>query len=284
MIRSTLVAAAAAAALAASAGAQVREWRDVVYTTVPRPLVLDLYLPATPPPHPVIVWVHGGGWSGGDEDLPAGHPARQMVARGYALASVEYRLSGEAVFPAQIHDCRAAVRWLRAHAREYGLDPTRFAAWGSSAGGHLVALLGAAGEVDAFDDAAQGNAGESGRVQAVVDWFGPADLTFAVGLPGDSSVTRLLGCSGCTERARQASPVTYVDASDPPFLIQHGTADPVVPFVQSEMLHAALTAAGVSSTRDLFTGAGHGGAAFNAPANVDRVKAFLDAALAARPR
>ena len=266
--------------LAGQAAAQTRELRDVIYTTWPRPLVLDLYLPSTPPPHPLIVWVHGGGWRSGDEDLARNHPARQLVSRGYALASVEYRLSGEAVFPAQIQDCRAAIRWLRAHAPALGLDPSRFAAWGGSAGGHLVSLLGTAGEVEEFDDPRQGNAGLPARVQAVVDWYGPSDLTYPAGAPGDEGqVGRLLGCSDCPDRARWASPVTHVDRTDPPFLIQHGTADPVVPPLQSELLHSALLAAGGTSTYDLFAGAGHGGPAFSTPENVDRVRAFLERAL-----
>lgn len=269
--------------VAGGALAQDRELRDVVYTTSPRPLVLDLYLPSTPPPHPVVVWVHGGGWRGGDEDLSRSHAARQLVPRGYALASVEYRLSGEAVFPAQIQDCRAAIRWLRARAPVLGLDPARFAAWGSSAGGHLVSLLGAAGEVAAFDDPRQGNPTESARVQAVVDWYGPADLTHAAGPPGAGGpVALLLGCSDCPERAWLASPVAHVDPADPPFLIQHGSADPVVPAFQSELLHGTLLAAGVPSTYDRFEGAGHGGPAFGTPENVARVQAFLDGVLRMR--
>jgi acetyl esterase/lipase len=266
--------------LAPGARAQTRELRDVVYTEFPRPLVLDLYVPAGPPPHPVIVWVHGGGWRAGDEDLAPNHPARQLVARGWAVASVEYRLSGEAVFPAQVQDCRAAIRWLRAQAPGLGLDAGRFAAWGSSAGGHLVSLLGTAGEVSAFDDPRQGHAGESGRVQAVVDWYGPTDFTLPAGAPGASGqVASLLGCLDCPDARRLASPVSHVDASDPPFLIQHGTADPVVPPLHSEVLHAALLAAGVSSQRESFAGAGHGGPAFSSPENVGHIEAFLAAAL-----
>jgi acetyl esterase/lipase len=266
--------------VAAEATAQARSLQDVVYTTVPRPLVLDLHLPATRPPHPLIVWIHGGGWRSGDEDLPPNHPARQLVARGYAVASVEYRLSGEAVFPAQIQDCRAAIRWLRAHAGVIGLDAERFAVWGASAGGHLASLVGTAGDVTLFDDPLQGHAGESSRVQAAVDWYGPSDLTYPAGAPGeDGQVAQLLGCTGCPEQARLASPVTYVDVSDPPFLIQHGTRDPVVGPFQSEMLHSALLAAAVPSTYDLFEGAGHGGPAFSDPQNVARVQAFLDRAL-----
>jgi acetyl esterase/lipase len=136
---------------------------------------LDLYLPevrtADAKALPVIVWVHGGAWLGGSRE---GCPAVPYVRRGYAVASVGYRLSQHAPFPAQVEDCRSAVRWLRAHAKEHGLDPDRFGAWGASAGGHLVALLGTAGDVTAWDVGEHRDA--SPRVQCVVDWFGPSDF------------------------------------------------------------------------------------------------------------
>src|SRR3990172_320618 len=225
---------------------------DLVYSTYPRPLHLDLRLPSGTPPFPVVVWVHGGAWQGGNKSLSRGHHALQQRDRGYAVASIEYRLSGEAIFPAQIQDCKAAIRWLRANAVRYGLDPGRIAAWGSSAGGHLVALLGTAAGVADLQDPVQGNASQTDVVQAVVDWYGPTDFQQLSGghHDTDSPESRLLGgdIDDCPERVALASPLTYVDPGDPPFLIQHGSRDGTVDPNQSALLHAALLAAGVPST------------------------------------
>jgi len=231
--------------------------RDLVYGTGGgRDLRLDLYLPEEAPrPMPLIVWVHGGGWRGGSKGRTR---AAGMTARGYAVASVEYRLSGEAVFPAQIHDVKAAVRWLRANAEEYGLDPRKFGAWGSSAGGHLVALLGTSGGVGALEGEG-GSADRSSRVQAVCDFFGPADLTRLGGGARDP-VARLLGGTRDEkpDLARLASPVTHVSEDDPPFLLVHGDRDPLVPVAQSRLLHQMLVRAKVPSRLHEVEGAGHG--------------------------
>ncbi|MCU0241227.1 MAG: alpha/beta hydrolase [Vicinamibacteria bacterium] len=254
---------------------------DIAYTTKPRTLALDLYTPAGTPPFPVIVWIHGGGWQSGTKSLSRDHPARRQRERGYAVASVEYRLSGEAIFPAQIQDCKAAVRFLRGHAREYGLDANRVAAWGSSAGGHLVALMGTSGGVAALEDPGQGDAGQSSRVQAVVDWYGPTDFLSTGPYSPGSAEAAMLGCAvtACPDRARAAGPLTYVDHGDPPFFIEHGTRDTTVKPLHSELLHAALLVAGVPSTYVLIEGAGHGGAEFMTAANVARIEAFLDGVL-----
>jgi acetyl esterase/lipase len=161
---------------------------------------LDLYLPASPRgPLPLIVWVHGGGWRSGSKDQCL--PLRQgFLERGYAIASVGYRLSGDAIFPAQIEDCKGAIRWLRAHAHEHGLDPHRFGLWGSSAGGHLVALAGTSDGVKEFETGA--HLDQSSRVQAVCDFFGPSDFVAFVSAPGyethaspESPEAKLLGGS-----------------------------------------------------------------------------------------
>lgn len=231
---------------------------------------LDLYLPSgAQGPLPLIIWVHGGGWQAGSKDgCP---PLRQgFVSRGYAVASVGYRLSGDAVFPAQIEDCKAAVRWLRAHAKEYGLDPDRFGVWGSSAGGHLVALLGTSGGDRRFDVGPC--LGVSSRVQAVCDYFGPTDLTqmdaHAVAgarLKHDDAKSPeacLIGgpVQENKDKAARASPITYVTGTNamPPFLIVHGDADPVVPHHQSELLFDALAKAGGNVHLRTVKGAGHG--------------------------
>jgi acetyl esterase/lipase len=227
---------------------------------------LDLFLPdQTNQPLPLIIWVHGGAWQAGSKD---NCPALRLVAQGYAVASINYRLSQHAVFPAQIEDCKAAVRWLRAHAKEYSLDPNHFGAWGSSAGGHLVALLGTTGDTQEFDRGS--NLEFSSRVQAVVNFFGPAELTRMGEQSGpnsrmdhnaaDSPESKLIGgaVQQNKEKAAKASPISYVSKSDPPMLLVHGDADPVVPHQQSEALHAALKKAGVETTLRIVKGAGHG--------------------------
>jgi acetyl esterase/lipase len=226
---------------------------------------LDLFLPAEPKGQPLIVWIHGGAWLGGSK---ANGPALRFLREGYAVASVGYRLSQHAPFPAQIEDCKAAIRWLRAHAAEYGYDGERIGVWGSSAGGHLVALLGTAGDVREWEKGA--NLDVSSRVQAVCDFFGPSDLLRMGEQAGpdskidhdspDSPESKLVGgpIQADPARARRASPITYVSADDAPFLILHGDRDDVVPIGQSEVLHEALRKAGVESTFHVVRGAGHG--------------------------
>lgn len=250
---------------------------------------LDLYLPKQAQgPLPVLIWVHGGGWQNGSKDgcppLHAGY-----VERGYAVASLNYRLSGHAVFPAQIEDCKAAIRWLRAHAEKFGLDPQRFGVWGSSAGGHLVALLGTSGEVKAFDVGA--HLDQSSAVQAVCDYYGPTDFVAFVRTKGYEShasanapEAKLLGgtVEEKPEQAKQANPITHISADDPPFLIVHGDRDPVVPLHQSELLFEALKKAGISAHFHTIEGAAHGGGGFNGGDIASMVADFFDARLQQR--
>ncbi len=266
-----------------SGDAPYETFLDLPYAEVDgRSLLLDLYVPPQrDAPLPVIVWVHGGAWLAGSK---SGGPAIRMAERGYAVASVSYRLSGEAKFPAQIHDCKAAVRWLRANAARYSLDPERIGAWGLSAGGHLVALLGTSGGVPDLEGAA-GNLEYSSRVQAVVDWFGPTDLLQmdAQALPDspiqhdapDSPESLLIGCpiQTCQEKAERANPIRYVTGDEPPFLIMHGDQDLIVPPLQSQLLYDALKKVGVDATLYWVEGAGHG---FGGP-GIDRmVDDFFD--------
>ena len=227
---------------------------------------LDLYIPEKPGgPWPLIIWIHGGGFSAGDK---GDCPARRMTYLGYAVASLNYRLSGEALFPAQIEDCKAAVRWLRAEARQWNLDPNHFGVWGSSAGGHLVALLGTSGAVKEFEKGA--HLDMSSRVQAVCDFFGPTDFlqmdTHAVpnarlklDLP-NSPESRLIGgpIQENKDKVARVNPITYITPDDPPFLIVHGDQDPLVPHYESELLFEALKKAGVSVHFHTMAGAGHG--------------------------
>lgn len=244
---------------------------------------LDLYLPKEGDRLPLIINVHGGAWMEGSKEW--GMPL-EYLERGYAVASINYRLSQHAIFPAQIEDCKAAVRWLRAHAAEYRLDPNRFAAWGGSAGGHLAAMLGTTGDVKEFEVGE--NLGVSSRVQAVVDYFGPTDLLQmdAHRLPNgmihdtpDSPESKLVGgpVQQNKDKVAKANPITYVTKSSPPFLICHGDADPIVPHHQSELLVDALKKAGVPVTFYTVKGGGHGG--WNDP-NVPRMThEFLTATL-----
>ena len=233
--------------------------RDITYCTVGGvELKMDLYFPESMDgPWPAAVYVHGGAWQAGDKTAGAGYrEVPELVAHGYLVASINYRLAPRYRFPAQIEDVKCAIRHLRAHAASYNLDPQRIGAWGSSAGGHLVALLG----VTDPSDGLEGHGGypeQSSRVQAVVDLFGPADIRF--GTDPDPILERVFGTSDTSAPILQiASPVIYASADDPPFLILHGTEDPVVPPEQSQALYDALTAAGVPVTLVLVENAGHG--------------------------
>ncbi|MGA2256818.1 MAG: alpha/beta hydrolase [Thermoguttaceae bacterium] len=238
---------------------------------------LDLYIPKQAVgPLPVIVWIHPGAWMfGGKEECPA----IPFVGKGYAVASINHRYSTQAPFPAQIEDCKAAIRWLRANAKTYNLDPGRFGVWGASSGGHLAALVGTSG--DAKDlEGTLGELGPSSRVQAAVDWFGPTDIAKMGGGHDqpDSPESILLGgpVPKNKDKAERANPITYVSKDDPPFLIMHGDRDNMVPFHQSELLYEALKKAGVDATLKPVKGAGHGGPAFGSEENKRLVEDFFD--------
>ena len=228
-------------------------------------LLLDLYLPATTGPgavrpRPVIVYLHGGGWAFGDKSSEIAQVRGRVDETGYALASVNYRLSNEGRFPTQIIDCKAAVRWLRANAGRFGLDGRRIGVLGFSAGGHLAALLGTTDRAAALEDPAMGNAGTSSRVQAVCDVSGPVDLNIpTTSLIGKLFVRRELGGSAPQKPAltREADPSLYVQAGDPPFLIIQGDKDTLVTPAHAQRLYAALRAKGVEATLDLVPGGGH---------------------------
>jgi acetyl esterase/lipase len=235
--------------------------RDVAYGTHERQK-LDVYVPKGDGPFPLILWVHGGGWEGGSKD--GGGPVVNLVGRGYVVASTNYRLSRHAPFPAQIHDVKGAVRYLRANAKKYKIDPDRIGVAGASAGGHLVALLGTSGDVKELEGDV-GPKGVSSRVQCVIDFFGPTDLLkLSPANAKENPVTRLLGGSTKDKRelAVSANPITYVSKGDPPILIVHGDKDPVVPLSQSELLHDALKKAGVDATLKVVPEAGHGNGIF----------------------
>lgn len=225
-----------------------------------RPLLLDIVRPAErpPAPRPAIVHIHGGGWMEGSKG-----PGWNwfLAARGFFVVSISYRLSHEATFPACLHDCKAGVRWLRANADRYGLDPARVGVWGHSAGGHLAALLGVTENIPALEGNS-GSLGHSSRVQAVVALSPPADFLRTGGRminDADSPVTRLFG-GMVHERAelmRLAGPVNHVRGDAPPFLIVHGERDDVVPIEQAHRLHEALSRAGGEVAFVPLAGVGH---------------------------
>jgi len=254
-------------------------------------LQLDLYTPNNQTaPTPLIIWIHGGGWQGGSRTLGPNSFQLRQANRGYAVASISYRLSGVAKFPAQIYDVKTAVRWLRANSATYNLDPNKFAAWGSSAGGHLAALLGTSSAAGFIEDFSTGNLTQNSKVQAVLDWFGPTDLIQmdAHALPcsvichncADSPESAFIGCplTVCRQKARRTNPLRYLDPnfSYPPFLIMHGTADCTVAPHQSQLLQTALTNIGATSTLKYIEGAGHGGAQFTSAENLALVDNFFD--------
>ncbi len=259
---------------------------------------LDIYLPESGAgPFPVIIAVHGGAWMMCDKADNQLSPVLKALERGYAVVSVNYRLSSEARFPAQIQDVKAAIRWVRAHAADYQLDPTQVVAWGGSAGGHLVSLVGTSAAVPELADLSLGNPQQSCAVDAVVAWFAPTDFLMmdvyfretGAGTPDHSAAespeSRLLGrrITEIPDRVEAANPETYISAATPPFLLQHGSADPIVPFQHSVVFAARLREAlGESKVQlDIIPGAGHGGSPeFETPENIRRVIDFLDSVLA----
>jgi len=252
---------------------------DVVYSIVSgyRPLRMDLYLPASSDPEkPLIIFLHGGAWQGGHtrhagafDNWPG--VLASIAARGFVVASAEYRLSGEARYPAAVLDVKSAVRWLRANATRYGIDSERVAIWGVSAGGQLAALVATTCGESAFESPAIAHApGEpSDCVQRVVTWYGAFDFahlvtTAPIGTGGEpeaaSPEARYLGCSpgSCSSSlVRQASPIAHVDAQDPPMLLIHGVEDRTVPATQSQRMYAELKAKGVRTELVLIPGVDH---------------------------
>jgi acetyl esterase/lipase len=252
-----------------------RHYIGAVYAAVAgyRTLQLDLYVPPVAEPPPVVVWIHGGAWMFGDrrilpETLTPGQIFDELLDAGLAVATIDYRHAREAAFPAQLHDAKAAVRWLRRYASEVGISADRIGVWGESAGGHLAALVGLTGDRDDLDGGI-GVSGPSSSVDVVVDWYGIADAAtmpvfepppaVVASYPPEELVPPLdVLLHGADESARaDVSPVTHVRASAPPFLLVHGTADDAVPYAQSEKLAAALAAAGADVRLETVPEAGH---------------------------
>jgi acetyl esterase/lipase len=254
--------------------------------------VLDLFVPEGKGPFPLVINIHGGAFKFGDRQMLDAPIARAFLKEGIAVATINYRLSGEAKFPAAIRDAKSALRFLRAHAAKYLIDPARIIVFGQSAGGNLASLIGTSAGEPLFDD----GSGISDRVSGVIDWFGPSDFSKmdeqakAQGCPPDAQTH---GEAGSPESlylgaplaevphlVAQANPITYISADDSPFLLQKGTEDCMVPVGQSQILHDALKTAGVDTTLVLLDGAGHGDMGskephFLSPENIERVVAFV---------
>jgi acetyl esterase/lipase len=232
-------------------------YRDVPYATVSgTTLLLDLFVPKdAAKPVPLVIWIHGGGLVRGDK--ASGHRILPLLPLGYAVASINYRLAPAATWPAQLYDCKAAVRWLRAHAAQYGLDPNRIAVGGDSSGGHLASLLGTTINHPELEGD-EGNPGVSSSVKLVLDFFGPSNLVESA-QRHPQKAEMVMGATGAAavEKERAASTLTYVDAHTCPFYIAHGDQDKGVPLQQSLELDAALKKAGVPEVLHVVRGKGH---------------------------
>jgi acetyl esterase/lipase len=282
--RSLLLALSLTFAAAASAGT-FTTYDALEYANPGQTLLLDLRVPDGPGPHPVIVYLHSGAWISGDR---FGGPARRQATRGYAVASIDYRLAPRFIWPAQVEDAKAAVRWLRANAARFHLDPSRIGVFGSSSGGHIGSVLATSAGVPALEGLHLGNAQFSSAVKVVVDLYGPTDLLRleedklpCIPLNGNAAYmppSLLMGCpiQQCKEWTRTASPMSYVTPDDPKFLILHGMLDCLVPYTQSVSLHQKLEANGVDSRLILIPSGDHGGDIFNEAKYQRIVDEFLD--------
>ena len=273
-----------------------RKFLDIPYADLSPAQKLDIYLPDEGEgPFPVIVSLHGGAFMGCDKADMQVLPMLEGLKRGYAVVAVNYRLSWEAKFPALVHDVKAAVRWIRANAQRYHLDPGKIAAWGGSAGGYLASMLGTSAGVEELEDLSLGNPDQPINIQAVIAWFGPTDFLkmdeqLAEGgmppQPGmehngpNSPESLLLGeqITGIPDLVRAANPETYITPAAPPFFLQHGAQDDTVP-VQQSINFASKLEQMLGKDRvklELLEGAGHGDPQFETPDNVKKVLDFLD--------
>jgi acetyl esterase/lipase len=256
---------------------------DIQYAEVDgHKLLLDLYLPNDVKNPPLLVWVHGGAWRGGSRSKM---PLQYLVMHGYAVASVDYRLSPVAKFPALIHDCKAAIRFLRAHQKKYGYNAKRIGIAGSSAGGHMVALIGVSNGHKHLEGTVGQHLDQSSDVHAIVDYYGPTNFMTILkqSTPHGLSVRvpalkLLLGDRPevKTELAKLASPVTHVDANDPPLLLIHGDQDPQVPINQAHELHGLYKKHKLEVLFEVIHGGAHGGKQFHDAKRAQLVKSFID--------
>ena len=272
-------------ALITSTFAKSPDSLDVVYAKVGDiELKLDLYFPETESTvsPPLVVWIHGGAWRSGSKSNP---PILYLLKENFAIASIDYRLSTQAEFPALIHDCKAAIRWLRANQQKYGYNSCKIAVAGSSAGGHIVALMGATNGSEYHEGSVGGFLNESSDVQAVIDYYGPTNFLSILhqSTPHGLSVRvpalqLLLGSQPKTNPslAKLASPVEFVDENDPPLLMLHGDQDPQVPINQSHELHHQYLLHNLDVDFQVVHGGKHGGPIFHSPHFQEKIISFLN--------
>ncbi len=278
------------------------EFLDIAYGSISSAQTLNIYLPNEGEgPFPVIVAIHGGAFKMGS--ATGGDVASMLegVNRGYVVVSINYRLSGEAIFPAAVNDCKAAIRFIKANAQQYNINPDKIAVWGDSAGGNLASMVGTTGNIDTLNGANQENLSFDSKVQAVVDWFGPLDFLKMDEQFAASGITPVFGKTSSEtspessyigelitnnpKLTQSANPASYISTmnleSAPSFLIQHGTSDANVPVQQSIDFADQLKAyVGESKVKlVLLEGAGHGTDEFNTTENLDIVFEFLDSVL-----
>lgn len=269
-----------------------RKFLDVPYANLSPTQTLDIYLPEGEGPFSVIVVIHGGAFAFGDSRGPDCVSALNALERNYAVVSVNYRLSGEAKFPADVEDVKAAIRYIRTHAGKYHINPEKMATWGGSAGGALSAICATSGDVEEFKNPQLGNMDVSDKVQAAVDWYGPINfLTMdeqfeEMGIAGqihnsaDSFESKLMGqqITLIPELVAKHNPETYITPECPPIFIQHGVIDDIIPRLQSvqfaEKLQSVLGPEKVYL--ELLDHVGHGGPAFDEPGNIEKVLDFLN--------
>lgn len=278
-----------------------RKMLEIPYANLSPAQMLDIYWPSIGDgPFPVIISIHGGAFKMGDKRDMQLTPVLEGLDRGYVVVSINYRMSGEAIFPALVHDMKAAIRWVRANAEAFQFDPGRIAVWGGSAGGWQALMAGVSEGVAALDDPSLGNAAYSSAVQAVVSWFPPTNFLLmdtyleASGLkttPGpdhsgpESPESLILGApiEEIPEIVETANPETYVRAGLPPMFIQHGSADSTVPYQGSLTFACKLAAVNGQDnvTYEILLNAkhGHGEPLFNTPKNLEKVFAFIDKTL-----
>jgi acetyl esterase/lipase len=268
---------------------------DIAYGILHSSQKLDVYTPKAVSPFPVVVLIHGGGWVQGDKmEYKTSIKTEALLARGYAVVAVNYRLSNVAKFPAQIQDVKAAVRWVRANAATYKLNENKIGAWGTSAGGHLTALLATSGGINTLEDFTQGDATKSSTIQAAVDWFGPTDFlqmdaqTIAQGCGVGAAIhnapnsfeSNLMGYAIQTQPSlvQVANPITYVTPNDPPMYIAHGLGDCTVPRGQGQILYdALLSAKGATDIKiNMLANSGHGTGQFEDVVFVNVMVDFFD--------
>jgi acetyl esterase/lipase len=259
----------------------MRQTADLAYGEDPLQ-VLDLYRPDTDEPVPVVLYLHGGGWQVGDKRADAKERLERLATYGIAVASANYRLVPGATYPAQVHDAKRAVAWLREHGGELGLTTRRIGIWGASAGGYLATMLGVTNDDAALAD---GLDPKQCRVDAVVDWFGQSDLRSnstrswlekeVLNPPFEQAFLGLDDPAQDIELVRGASPLLRIGAGAPPFLIVHGDRDRITPISESVALHDALVRAGAESTFVTLGGAGHESHTFDRPDHLAMTAAFL---------